>query len=96
MAKALYTPKAEADLYEIWVNIAADSIHAADGVVRRLADAADLAASQPLMGVARPELSPTARLLVKGMYIVIYEPQPHGILVVAVVHGMRDPASWLV
>ena len=47
------------------------------------------------MGVARPELSPTARILVEGRYIVIYEPRADGVLVVAIVHGMRDPANWL-
>lgn len=56
---------------------------------------AELAATQPLMGAPRPELSPTARILVQGRYIAIYEPRPDGVLIVAVVHGMRDPESWL-
>lgn len=47
------------------------------------------------MGAARPELSSTARILVEGRYIMIYEPTPYGILVVAIVHGMRDPEQWL-
>lgn len=47
------------------------------------------------MGTARPELSVTARVLIEGRYIVIYEPQMEGILVVAIVHGMRDPEHWL-
>ncbi|SIT58433.1 Plasmid stabilization system (fragment) [Mesorhizobium prunaredense] len=33
----------------------------------------------------------TARVLIEGRYIVIYEPQMEGILVV----GMRDPEHWL-
>ncbi len=37
----------------------------------------------------------TARVLIEGRYIVIYEPQMEGILVVAIVHGMRDPEHWL-
>jgi len=57
---------------------------------------ARLAADNPRMGAARPELSPTARILIEGRYIAIYEPQPDGVLVVAIVHGMRDPESWLV
>jgi toxin ParE1/3/4 len=47
------------------------------------------------MGVARPELSSTARILVEGRYIIIYEPMPFGVLVIAVVHGMRNPRNWL-
>jgi len=56
---------------------------------------ADLAASQPLMGVARSEISPTARILIEGNYILIYDPMSYGILVVAVVHGGRDPEGWV-
>ena len=47
------------------------------------------------MGAPRPELSATARLLVEGRYVMVYEPEPQGILVVAIVHGMRDMALWL-
>lgn len=47
------------------------------------------------MGPVHPELSETARILIEGRYIAIYEPAPYGILVVALVHGMRDPATWL-
>jgi toxin ParE1/3/4 len=90
-----YTPQAEVDLYEIWLTIAVDSEKAADSVIRRIAGKALLAAGMPLMGVARPELGPSARILLEGRYVVIYEPQPDGIAVIAVVHGMRDPDTWL-
>lgn len=95
MAKVRFTPGAEADLFEIWSTIAVDNLRAADKVVERIMHAAQLAAEQPLMGAARPELSPTARILVQGRYVALYEPQPDGVLVIAVVHGMRDPDSWL-
>lgn len=95
MAKLTLTPRAENDLYEIWGTIAADNIRAADGVFNKIMSKARLAAENPYMGVARPELSATARILVTGLYVTIYEPQPEGVLVVAIVHGMRDPESWL-
>ena len=76
------------------MTIAADNMRAADGLVRRIMHAAELASDQPLIGAPRPELSPTARILVEGRYLAIYEPQPDGLLIVAVVHGMRDPDSW--
>ncbi|NVO13266.1 MAG: type II toxin-antitoxin system RelE/ParE family toxin [Rhodoplanes sp.] len=95
MARVFLTPRAEADLFEVWAGIAPDNPAAADGVLRRIMHKVDLAADNPMMGAARPELSPSARILVEGRYIVIYEPSPDGVLVVAVVHGMRDPASWL-
>lgn len=95
MAKVRFTPRAEADLFDIWSTIAADNQRAADALVRRVMHKAELAAEQPLMGAPRPELSPTARLLIEGRYVVIYEPEVAGVLVVAIVHSMRDPSLWL-
>lgn len=95
MAEARLTPRAEHDLRDIWLAIALDNESAADRVIRRLLTKFDLAAEQPGMGSPRPELSKTARILVEGRYLAIYEPQTYGILVVAVVHGMRDPTQWL-
>jgi toxin ParE1/3/4 len=89
------TPRAEEDLRAIWRSIASDSEQAADGLLLRIFDKLERAAQFPEMGVPRPELSPTTRLLVEGRYVVIYEPMPYGILAIAIVHGMRDPASWL-
>ena len=95
MADVQLTPQAEADLYDIWQGIAVDSTVAADRLVTRFLKKAQLAADFPEMGVARPEIGPAVRLLIEGRYLVIYEPRSWGILVVAVVHGMRDPQSWL-
>lgn len=95
MAKVRFTPRAEVDISEIWATIAADNPRAADGLYLRIMHKVKLAAGQPHMGAPRPELSPTARILVEGRYVVIYEPQPDGVLVVAIVHGMRNPETWL-
>ncbi len=95
MAKFLLSPRAEQDLREIWRSIAQDNEPAADALLRRLLAKAELAAEQPGMGAPRPELSSSARILIEGNYIMIYEPIPDGIVVVAIVYGMRNPDSWL-
>jgi len=95
VAKLTLTPRAEADLFEIWATIAMDNAAAADKLFRRMMKKAHLAAENPRMGAPRPELSPTARILVEGRYLIIYEPQPDGAKLIAIVHGMRDPAAWL-
>jgi len=95
VAEFRLTPRAEQDLRDIWRTIALDNEPAADRLIRRVIDKFELAAGQPGMGSPRPELSPTARILVEGRYLAIYEPQSYGILVVAVLHGMRDPERWL-
>ncbi|MBZ9674250.1 type II toxin-antitoxin system RelE/ParE family toxin [Mesorhizobium sp. ES1-1] len=95
MARYRFTPRASQDLRDIWQTIAIDSEKAADKVLLRIFDRLELASQHPNMGTARPELSATARVLVEGRYIIIYEPQPDGLLVAAIVHGMRDPEHWL-
>ncbi|MGJ8570634.1 MAG: type II toxin-antitoxin system RelE/ParE family toxin [Hoeflea sp.] len=95
MAEARLSPRAEHDIRDIWRSIALDNEAAADNLLRRMLDRAELAATQPNMGVSRPELSPSARILIEGNYILIYEPQAYGILVVTIVHGGRDPESWV-
>jgi len=89
------TPRAQQDMRDIWRNIAADNDTAADELLDSLFNKFELAAIYPDMGSARPELGGMARILVEGRYLAIYQPMPYGVLVVAVVHGMRDPKNWL-
>ncbi len=95
MASARYTPRAEQDVRDIWSYIAVNSVTAADSLLTRIFEKVDLAATQPLMGAARKDLSPTARILVEGNYVLVYEPTADGLLVVTVVHGARNPEEWL-
>ena len=46
------------------------------------------------MGARRPDPGNSARILIAGVYIVIYEPQKDALLVVAIVHGKHDPDRW--
>jgi toxin ParE1/3/4 len=46
------------------------------------------------MGASRPELSPTARILIEGRYLTIYQRQPNGVKLTAIAHAMRGPADW--
>jgi toxin ParE1/3/4 len=94
VARYRLTPRASQDLRDIWHTIAIDNEKAADKLLMRIFEKLDLASQHPKIGPARPELSATARVLIEGRYIIIYEPQPDGVLVVAVVHGMRDPETW--
>ncbi len=80
---------------QIWRDIAPDNERAADALLRGILGKAELAAEHPQMGAQRPELSPTARILIEGRYIAIYEPMPYSIFVVAVVYGPRDVGAWL-
>ena len=95
MTESRFSPRAEEDIRDIWRNIAIDNEPAADSLLRRILEKVNLASVHREMGVARPELSPTARILIEGNYILIYEPMDYGILVVAIVHGGRNLDNWM-
>jgi toxin ParE1/3/4 len=95
VARYTLSPRAEDDLRDIWRSIAPDNERAADGLLRRLLEKFEFAASHPEMGPRRPELSRTARILIERRYVAVYEPTADGILVVTIVYGPRDVESWL-
>ncbi|MGE7370059.1 type II toxin-antitoxin system RelE/ParE family toxin [Neorhizobium sp. NPDC001467] len=76
-------------------DIAIHNQTAANSLLNRLFDRFDQAASHPMIGVARPDISADARMLVEGRYIAIYRPTDYDVRIVTVVHGMRDPTRWL-
>lgn len=90
MPRVLKTLRAERDLDDIWFHIAADDPQAADRLLDALVGKAQLVATQPNMGRARPELSPTIRSFVEGNYALFYRPISEGIELVRVLHGARD------
>jgi toxin ParE1/3/4 len=75
--------------------VARHSVRGADAVLQRIFEKIELAEEHQHIGIARPEISSTARTLAAGNYIVIYEPGDPKLSVVAVVHGARDPETWL-
>lgn len=95
MASYRLTPRAQQDLREIWHHIAKENEAAADRLLTRLFEKFERAANHPEIGPARPEIGESARLLIEGSYIAIYDPAPYGVLVIAIVHGRRDPSHWL-
>ncbi|MEI2298873.1 type II toxin-antitoxin system RelE/ParE family toxin [Ensifer sp. MJa1] len=76
MAEYRLTPRAQRDLRDIWRNIAMDNERAADQLVNKLFDKFELAAAHPELGAARPDIAATARFLIDGRLIAIYEPTP--------------------
>ncbi len=90
MARVTVTPRAETDLEEIWLAIALDNASAADRLLRKIAAKLERLADFPDMGSSRPEIAPSAKILVEGNYLILYESVGNDIEVVRVVHGARD------
>jgi toxin ParE1/3/4 len=93
----VWTPQAREDLLDIYLTIGVDSAAAAERLYTAIEEKLSLLAAHPRLGVRRPEIAPTARMLVEGMYLLLYETHPDTnegpvdeIEIVRVIHGHRD------
>jgi toxin ParE1/3/4 len=94
------SPAAERDLEDIWLRIAADNPLAATRMLHAISAKIERLADHPPMGPRRSDIRPTARMLVEGSYLVLYETHPDtdegpvdAVEIVRVVDGRRDLTS---
>jgi toxin ParE1/3/4 len=90
MARVLKRPLAENDLDEIWLYIAQDNPDSADALLDKIEERCQALAQFPFIGTDRDELMPDLRSLPVGNYLIFYMPIEDGIVVVRVLHGMRN------
>ena len=91
MPEVIFAPLAVEDLDEIWDYIAQDNVEAANRVIDGISEVCQTLATQPEMGLRRPEFaSGSLRSFVVSNFIVFYRPVDDGIEVARVVHGSRD------
>lgn len=97
--KVLWTPLAHEDALDIYVAIGIDNPSAAERVYSTLMERSLQLASSPRLGVRRPEIALSARMLVEGVSLILYETHPdtdqgpiEAVEIVRVVHGHRDLA----
>ncbi len=95
--RLLWTPQAREDLMEIYVTIGLDNESAAERLFTAIEEKVLLLISHPRLGVRRPEIAPSARMMVEGNYLILYETHPDTnggpvdeVEIVRVVHGHRD------
>lgn len=93
----LWTPQAREDLLGVYVTIGLDNLTAAERMYSTLEHRVDLLVNSPRMGMRRPEIAPAARILVEGVYLILYETHPdtdegpvEAVEIVRIVHGHRD------
>ncbi|QUD90359.1 type II toxin-antitoxin system RelE/ParE family toxin [Phenylobacterium montanum] len=89
MARVVITPRANADLDDIWLHVALDNPAAADRLIDRIVARCQALAEHPKLGAARPEIAPDARALVVGDYLALYRVEGSSAVVVRIVHGVR-------
>lgn len=90
MARIVRTPDALADIQQIVDYIAADDVNAAIKFADKIDQAVKLLADFPGIGADRSEFAPSLRSWPVGKYLIFYLPLRDGIVVVRVLHGMRD------
>jgi plasmid stabilization system protein ParE len=85
-------PEAARDISEIWEYIAVDNPAAAGRVREEILDAIRRLVASPRKGHRRPDLTgKPLRFWIVREYLIIYSPDRHPLLVIAVIHGRRNP-----
>jgi len=85
-------PGALADLNEIWEYIAIDNLNAADRVLGEIEEAIRSLVPFPQQGHVRSDLtSRPLRFQLLREFMIAYAPEEKPLLVVAVIHGRRNP-----
>ena len=87
-----FHPEARFDLDEIWEDIRADNLDAADRIIAEILSAIRALVEFPGQGHKRPDLtSRPLRFIVVREYLIAYAPDEKPLWVVAVMHGRRSP-----
>ena len=89
------TDIAENDLFEIWLYIAENSEDRADQLIHEIHSKANLFLTHPELGRSRPEVAEDTRSFPVGNYIIFYQDNSDGILILRVLHGARDLESLI-
>lgn len=83
------TRQAREDVLDIWNYIAADSIEAADALVRRLDEVIRLLCEHPRLGTPQDKYRHGLRCMSVGNYLIFYDEIPGVLRVLRVLHGAR-------
>ena len=91
MTDVHYQAAAEADLVEVWLQVADDGGNdRADEYISRLQEICELIASQPGMGVDRPDITKGVRSFPVDRYVIYYEQHGPTLYVLRVWHTAQD------
>jgi toxin ParE1/3/4 len=87
--------QAQDDLGHVWFQVSKENPRAAHQIVDSKLSKCDLVSDFPEMGPTPPELGEGVRIFFCRPFVIAYRPFIGGIEVLAIVHGARDPRSWL-
>ena len=90
MAKALKTPRAQADLEAILDELESKSLPAAERFAARVDRKCRALGHIPELGRARDEILPGLRSMPVGKYVLFYRLRGEVVEVLRILHGRRD------
>lgn len=90
MLKLNRTPRAHADLTDIWLYIGADNPNAADRVLDAIQGRLSRLLDHPRTGLLREDIGPGIRRVVIGQYLAFYRVTEDTVDVLRVLHGKRE------
>ena len=91
-----FTEAAESDLDEIWDYVADSNIDAADRIIAEVRSTCVKLATNPGIGHSREDLTELpVKFIGVFSYLIVYAPDTSPLLIIAVLHGARDVASWM-
>lgn len=92
MSGFVFHPEAVADLEDIWEFIANDNLNAAGHVLDEFREAIELLSSYPHIGHVRADLtSRPIRFHSVEEFLIAYAAEEDPIVVLAILHGRRNP-----
>ncbi len=102
LVNLIWQPQALQDVREIYIRIGLEQPQAAERFFDAFERKARLLLEQPRLGMRRPEIRPSARMLVEAPFVMLYETVPDsddGVIdtvnIVRVVDGRRDLKALL-
>ena len=95
MAAYRQTARAEQDLIDIWLSVAADSPASADTLLDMLDAKARMLADNPKMGVARDDIMSGLRYFPWRNYLIFYHVVDDTNEIYRYIHGARDYTTLL-
>jgi plasmid stabilization system protein ParE len=94
MKRFVLHPEAYTDIDELWDYIALDNISAADRIREEIYEAIGGLVAFPYQGHKRTDLtSRPLRFQAVRDYLIAYAPEEKPLLVIAVLHGRRNPQA---
>ncbi|KQT16212.1 plasmid stabilization protein [Methylobacterium sp. Leaf399] len=101
-ARIVWSNLAKQDLLDHYVAIGAENPAAAERLYDRIEQRVGQLADHPRIGPRRPDIRPSARVLVEPPLLILYETYPDhdegdisSVEIVRIVHGRRDLAALL-